>query len=122
MFTRGRLDQYINQPCKPDESFPAASRSVVARLFYQSLHTPEGAEACLWEERTGVPFADILAQTDVQWLIRKLGSHSKVIRDRVGVRLDPVSAGSAFIHLLNDYAPLAARGTVTTGAHLSAAY
>ncbi|MFE0100725.1 coproporphyrinogen-III oxidase family protein [Streptomyces sp. NPDC059009] len=96
---RGRLLDYNRDPLAFEEDYALGSAAIAPRMLYQSLTTYEGARRDWWEERTGLPFDEVLDQRACRTLLEFFASVTTVVRDDDGVRLPPDAVADAFIEL-----------------------
>lgn len=99
-FTGGTLRNYIANPTKFDfdQAIPDGSETLM-NLISLALTTPEGAEAAIFQERTGMSLADACEYPDVKKYLGQLAEHGRMISDDNGLHFVREDIANVFISM-----------------------
>ncbi|HEU4711121.1 MAG TPA: coproporphyrinogen-III oxidase family protein [Pyrinomonadaceae bacterium] len=96
--TKGKLEEYIEQPTRYDVELPAAADPVVISSLRAGLSYFDGVLRDQWRDSTGTELDDVLTRPSVAPLIEYLRGRG-LEEDRRGMRLPPDQVGNILIDM-----------------------
>jgi coproporphyrinogen III oxidase-like Fe-S oxidoreductase len=96
--TKGKLEEYIEQPTRYDVELPAAADPVVISSLRAGLSCFDGVLRDQWRNSTGTELDDVIARPSVAPLIEYLRGRG-LEEDRRGLRLPPDQVGNILIDM-----------------------
>ncbi|MEO7260885.1 MAG: coproporphyrinogen-III oxidase family protein [Jatrophihabitantaceae bacterium] len=98
-FSAGKLHNYIANPVAFDYDLPLAEESQAAGLIGFALTTPEGVNAAVFQERTGISLWTALKFGEVKEYLDQLCQYGRLITDEAGVRFAREDIAKVFISM-----------------------
>jgi len=98
-FRAGKLRDYIAAPTEFDYDLPLASGAQAGSLINFALTTPEGVDAEVFRQRTGITLDEALQLPEVTASLDQLCQYGELIRDSAGIRFAREDIAKVYISM-----------------------
>lgn len=98
-FSAGKLHNYIANPTQFDYDLPLSDESQAAGLLGFALTTPEGVDAAIFQQRTGVSLWTALEYPGVKAYLAQFCQYGQLITDEQGIRFAREDIAKVFISM-----------------------
>lgn len=98
-FKAGKLHDYIAHPTQFDYDLPLSDESQAAGLLGFALTTPEGVEAEVFQQRTGISLWTALEYQGVKDYLAQFCQYGRLITDEKGIRFVREDIAKVFISM-----------------------
>lgn len=98
-FSAGKLHDYIANPTRFDYDLPLSDETQTAGLLGFALTTPEGVDAAVFQERTGISLWTALEYPGVKDYLAQFCQYGELITDEKGIRFAREDIAKVFISM-----------------------
>jgi len=98
-FKAGKLHDYIAHPTRFDYDVPLSDGAQAGSLIGFALTTPEGVDAEVFRQRTGIELADALELPEVKVYLDQLCQYGRLITDSAGIRFAREDIAKVYISM-----------------------
>jgi len=98
-FRAGKLRDYIAHPTDFDYDLPLSAGAQAGSLIGFALTTPEGVDAEVFGQRTGISLAEALELPEVQAYLEQLCQYGELITDSAGIRFAREDIAKVYISM-----------------------